>query len=293
MSAATAERGTRAAGIFTGIVISMVHVAAVVALFNFSWHGLGVALVMVWLTGSLGISLAYHRMLCHMALNLVWPLEALVIFIGSLAWQGNPTNWVATHRKHHTCSDEEGDPHTPIHNFFWGHMGWMMLPEFQKMLHAEALKFTPDLQRSPVVRFFDKTYPIYQVLLGVFFYLWGGWSVVLWGIAVRLVFVWHSTWFVNSATHVWGYRRYSTKDDSTNLWWVALITFGEGWHNNHHGDQRAAKFARKWWELDTTFMVVRVLQALRLARQVKLPTRLTDAELQNAPVPTAETASGR
>jgi stearoyl-CoA desaturase (delta-9 desaturase) len=146
-------------------------------------------------------------------------------------------------------------------------MGWMLhhSPAF-----AEVPRFTKDIADDPVYQFLQKNMVFIQVALGVVLLLLGGWSFVVWGIFVRLIFVWHCTWFVNSATHKFGYRTYESDDRSTNCWWVALLTYGEGWHNNHHAFQYSARHGLKWWEFDLTWITIQLLQVLGLATNVKL-----------------------
>jgi len=258
-----------------GVLIALIvlHAALVAVPLTFSWGALVAFFVLHWFSGCLGISLCYHRLLTHRSMRAVRPLEAFLALCGCLAWQGSPIDWVATHRKHHATTDRSGDPHSPRESFWWGHMGWLILPDRELRRAAVARQYAPELLADPMYRFFQWTYPIYQVLLGVGLYLLGGWGYVVWGIALRTVVVWHGTWLVNSATHLWGYRRFRTKDDSTNLWWVALLTYGEGWHNNHHADPRSAIYGRRWWELDLAYAHVRVLEILRLARDVRRPRR--------------------
>jgi fatty-acid desaturase len=262
------------------IVFILLHAAVVAAPFTFSWGAVAAFLVLHWISACLGISLCFHRLLTHRSMRAVRPLEALLALCGCLAWQGSPTDWVATHRKHHSTTDRVGDPHSPHaprESFWWGHLGWLILPDPELRHDGLARKYAPDLLEDPMYQFFQRTYPIYQVLLGIGLYLLGGWGYVVWGVALRTVVVWHSTWLVNSATHMWGYRRFQTKDDSTNLWWVALLTYGEGWHNNHHGDPRAAVYGRRWWEVDPTYTLVRLLELLRLAHDVRRPRRAPTA----------------
>jgi fatty-acid desaturase len=253
--------------------VLVLHASLVAVPFTFTWGALGVFLGLHWLSGCVGISLGYHRLLTHRAIRVARPVEWLVALCGCLAWQGSPIDWVATHRKHHSKTDRPGDPHSPHPSFWWGHMGWLIKPEGVRCDAAIAPRYAPDLVDNPFYRFLQWSYPVYQVLLGVGLYLWGGWSFVVWGIALRLVVVWHGTWLVNSGAHMWGYRRFATKDHSTNLWWVALLTYGEGWHNNHHGDPRAAIYGRRWWEIDPTWALIRLLEVVRLAREVHRPRR--------------------
>jgi stearoyl-CoA desaturase (delta-9 desaturase) len=194
-----------------------------------------------------------------------------------LSRRSSVLTWVSNHRKHHAHSDQEGDPHSPHDGPWWSHVFWLAFwrgPHY----HAEHIRrWVPDLMKDPVLRWIGYMFlPSHFLLAGILAaagYAYGGafmaTSFIVWGIFVRLVFVLHSTWFVNSASHMWGYRNYETTDDSRNNWWVALITYGEGWHNNHHAHQRLAAHGHRWWEIDVTYMVIRLLKVLGLARKVQ------------------------
>lgn len=149
-------------------------------------------------------------------------------------------------------------------------MGWML---YKGPAHDEIPRCTKDLSSDPFYQFLQNYFLPIQIAFGVLLYLAAGWSFVVWVIFVRLVFVYHCTWFVNSATHKFGYRTYETKDSSTNCWWVALLTYGEGWHNNHHAYQYSARHGMERWEIDFTWMTIQVLEALGLATKVKLPAK--------------------
>lgn len=233
-------------------------------------------LVMYFLTGCIGICLGYHRLLSHKSFETYRPVKWLIAWIGGLAGEGSAIHWVANHRTHHAKSDHEGDPHSPRQGFLWSHMLWCMqkiTADDRAQMHA---RWAPDLARDPVLRFLDRTFLLWQMVFGLALaglgYLIGGPSVavsmVVWGMCVRMVIVLHATWCINSVTHVWGYKTYDNGDDSKNLWWVALVTFGEGWHNNHHAYQKAANYGHRWWEIDTTYLVIRALKATGLAWNV-------------------------
>lgn len=253
----------------------LMHVGAVAALFFFTWQGLALFLGLHFVTACLGITLCYHRLLTHGSLVVPRPLKYLFTLCGMLSAEGSPLMWVATHRKHHVHSDGDEDPHTPRHGFWWSHMLWFYPTETKQELDNLYRRWAPDLYKDPVQRFFDKTFMMYPVLLGIALFSTGqyffgqGLSWLLWGLCARMVFAYHSTWFVNSATHMWGYRNYATTDQSRNLWWVALLSYGEGWHNNHHAHQRLAVHGHRWWEIDVTYMVIRTLKALGLATKVQ------------------------
>lgn len=254
------------------LYITAMHIGAIGALFTFSWPAFWLCVVLHWITGGVGITLCFHRLLTHRSFQVPKPLEYVLAVIATLACQGGPVAWVATHRLHHARSDQPEDPHSPRDGFFWSHMGWCM----HKNKNIDALesqsRWAPDLARDKGMVFIDKTQILWTILLAAGLYAWGGWPFIFWGVFMRLVLVYHSTWFVNSAAHVWGYKTYNAKDDSRNLWWVALLTYGEGWHNNHHAFQSSARHGLKWWEFDTTYMMIQVLEKLGLAKAVKVPS---------------------
>ncbi|HTL46913.1 MAG TPA: fatty acid desaturase [Verrucomicrobiae bacterium] len=251
-----------------------VHIGALAAFFTpFRWDAVLLCVVLHWVTGGLGITLTYHRLLTHRSFEVPKPLEYVLSAIASLACQGGPVSWVAAHRLHHTRSDMEGDPHSPLQGFFWAHMGWCMNKSKDIDNFALYSKHAPDLAKDKGLVFLDRIHILWTFLLAAGLYAWGGWPYVIWGVFVRLVLVYHSTWLVNSAAHVWGYKTYDSKDDSRNLWWVALITYGEGWHNNHHAFQHSARHGLKWWEFDSTYLAIQILEKLGLAKAIKLPSQ--------------------
>ena len=251
------------------LFMAFIHLGALFALLpsNFSWAVVGVALLLHWITGGLGITLGFHRLVTHRSFQTPKWLEYFLVFCGSLACQGGPIEWIGLHRHHHAHSDQEVDHHNSGRGFWWSHMGWMF---YDVPAKQEIPRFTRDIIDDPVYQFLEKYFLVVQAALGVVLYLIGGWPFVVWGIFVRLVVVYHCTWFVNSATHKFGYRTYDAGDASTNCWWVALVTYGEGWHNNHHAFQYSARHGLKWWEIDMTWMTIRFLQLLGLAQKVKL-----------------------
>jgi len=249
-----------------------VHIGALLALLpsNFTWTAVGLAILLHWITGGLGITLGFHRLVTHRSFQTPKWLEYFLIFCGSLTCEGGVIDWVGLHRQHHKYSDALGDPHDSSRGFWWSHMGcWLYhLPE-----DLEVPRYTQDIADDPVYQFLQNYFFPIQIALGVLLYLLGGWPFVVWGIFVRLVVVFHCTWFVNSATHKFGYRTYDSDDRSTNCWWVALVTYGEGWHNNHHAFQYSARHGLKWWEIDLTWMTIQLLQAVGLAGKVKLASK--------------------
>jgi fatty-acid desaturase len=251
------------------IFMASLHLAALLALFpsNFSWAAVGVAVFLHWVTGGLGITLGYHRLVTHRSFQTPKWLEYFFIFCGTLSCQGGPIEWIGMHRIHHLHSDHQGDPHDSNQGFWWSHMGWMLceIPS-----REEISRFTKDIADDPFYLFLQKSFIPLQVALGILLYFLGGWPFVVWGVFVRLIVVFHCTWFVNSATHKFGYRTYESNDRSKNCWWVALVTYGEGWHNNHHAYQYSARHGMQWWEIDITWMTIQFLQLVGLASKVKL-----------------------
>ena len=253
--------------------IGGLHVGALAAPFCFSWQGLGAFLVLSWITGGLGVCLGFHRLLTHSSFETYRPIRRMFALFGTLAGEGPPIMWVAAHRKHHRFSDQEEDPHSPRHGTWWSHMLWMMPRKGSKHWADLYRTYAPDLLRDPFLQLLNRTFLWWHLGLGICLFLigylaWGpyiGLSMVVYGMFLRLIYVLHVTWAVNSASHIWGYRNYETRDDSRNLWWVGLLAFGEGWHNNHHAYQRLARHGHKWWELDVTYWVVLVMERLGLA----------------------------
>ncbi|MFM8539645.1 MAG: acyl-CoA desaturase [Planctomycetaceae bacterium] len=253
-----------------------VHLAALAAPFFVSWSGLALCRTLSGFTGSLGVCLGYHRLLTHGSLVTFAPARFVFALIGGLSGEGSALIWVANHRKHHAFSDQEGDPHSPRDGGLWAHMLWMFPGHTREEMDAHTRRWAPDLARDGSIQFLHRTFLLWHVLVGAAL-LAGGWWVggprlaaswLLWGFAVRMVIVFHVTWLVNSATHMWGDRNYETTDDSTNLWWVGLLAFGEGWHNNHHAFQRMARHGHRWWEVDTTYWFILLLERLGLAWDV-------------------------
>ena len=148
------------------------------------------------------------------------------------------------------------------------HILWLFIRRSKADAAALQQRYVPDLVQDPIMQFFERTFGLWLIGSGVVLFAVGGWPMLLWGLCARMVFAYHSTWFVNSATHMWGYRNYETTDRSRNLWWVAVLAYGEGWHNNHHAFPRLARAGHRWYEFDATFIAIRALQAVGLAYEV-------------------------
>lgn len=258
------------------IWIGVIHAGLLAAPFTFTWQGLALCLFMSWLTGSIGICLTFHRMLTHRSFKTSKPMFYFLAWLGQMAGEGSAVHWVANHRKHHAHSDQEGDPHSPHDGGWWSHMIWFMWSRTSENYAAHNKRWAPDLAGDKALLFLDKTFILWHVLLAFAFYGIGyaysgtymAWSLVVWGMFVRLCFVLHATWMVNSASHMWGYRTYETTDDSRNNWFVALITYGEGWHNNHHAYPAMARAGHKWWEVDCTFWAIKAMEKCGLVWDV-------------------------
>ena len=251
-----------------------IHLGALAALLpgSFHWSGPVVAAVLLYLTGALGITLCYHRSLTHRGLRMRKPLEYALAVLGALALQGDPIRWVATHRKHHAHSDSDGDPHSRNVGFRWAHVRWLTQTNDAMPTPEELRRYAPDLYAEKFYRVLHYIHAPMQLVLAVLLFALGGWTWVVWGIFVRLVFSYHATWLVNSAAHSLGYQTYRTGDRSTNCWWVALLSWGEGWHNNHHAFPYSARHGLRWFELDLTWWSIKALAVLRLADRVRIPT---------------------
>jgi stearoyl-CoA desaturase (delta-9 desaturase) len=246
----------------------------------FHWQALAVAAILSYLTGALGVTLCYHRTLTHRSLRLRKPLEYFLAVCGTLALQGDPIRWVAVHRKHHAHADHEGDPHSIHLGFKWAHVDWLYRRNANLPTEEEIRRYAPDLYAQPFYRALQWLALPLQIALAALLFALGGWAFVVWGIFVRLVVSYHSTWLVNSAAHMLGYRTYRTADRSTNCWWVALMSFGEGWHNNHHAFPFSARHGLRWFEIDMTWWHVRLLAFLRLADRIKIPSKLMQQRLR-------------
>ncbi|KAG9455785.1 hypothetical protein H6P81_000293 [Aristolochia fimbriata] len=255
----------------TASVVVVMHVLALFAPFTFNWPALWISVSLYIVTGLFGITLSFHRNLSHRSFKLPKWLEYLFAYCGVQALQGNPMDWVSTHRYHHQYCDSEKDPHSPVEGFWFSHMSWLFDTDSLVQRCGESSN-VGDLERQPFYRFLKQTYMFHPIALALLLYAAGGFPFLVWGMGVRVVWVYHITWLVNSACHVWGTQSWNTGDLSRNNWWVALLAFGEGWHNNHHAFEYSARHGLQWWELDATWYVIRLLQALGLATDVKTPS---------------------
>ena len=238
-----------------------------------SWQGV-VALVVLYWTTVVGVTLGLHRLVAHRSFKAPLWLERILVTMGSLSAQGGPIEWVGLHRHHHKFSDQPNDHHDAVRGLWWSHSEWMLrkIPAL-----SELDRFAADLWADPYYCWLERWFLLLQIPTAAVLYgigeltavPGGGWGLILWGIPLRLAVVYHVTWLVNSATHSFGYRNFNTSDLSRNCWWVAIFTFGEGWHNNHHAFPQSARHGLRWFEFDITWQHIRFLQLLGLARRVR------------------------
>jgi stearoyl-CoA desaturase (Delta-9 desaturase) len=267
-----------------GVVLPFLAViVAIVLLWNraIGWTELGLLVVLYWLTG-FGVTIGYHRLFTHRAFETSKPMRATLAVLGSLAIEGSVIKWVADHRKHHAFTDVEGDPHSPhvgheggvlgtMRGLFHAHIGWL----FESVGQAEEERFAPDLTGDRTIRMIDKLWPVW--MFASFAIPFGiGWAfggtigaaltALLWGGLVRVFLLHHVTWSINSVCHFFGRRRFKTADESRNVFWLAWISFGEGWHHNHHAFPTSAFHGLRPAEaaLDPAGLVIRVLEKLGL-----------------------------
>ncbi len=266
----------------TSIFMGAFHVLAIAALFFFSWKNLIAAVVMYFLAINVGIGMSYHRLLTHRGYRVPKWLEYCLAGCGTMALEGGPIFWVATHRVHHQYSDHEGDPHTPHDGTWWAHAGWILSG---RALHSETAllgRYVPDLTRDRVHVWLSRFHWLPLTIAGFLqlavgaalanpgHRVVGALGMMLWGTFLRTTLGLHATWLVNSATHLWGNRRFETRDDSRNNWWVALVTGGEGWHNNHHAHPVSARHGLAWYEFDINYYGIWLLEKAGLAKKVQI-----------------------
>jgi stearoyl-CoA desaturase (delta-9 desaturase) len=252
----------------------------------FSWTGVVLAVLGLYVFGTLGINLCYHRLLAHRGLVVPRRLEHALAMLGVCCLQDTPARWVAVHRRHHQHADERDDPHSPLVNVFWAHMGWLMVENRDLRRLGIYERYSRDILQDRFYVKLERNRWLWVILASwAGFFAAGffaslatggnlaaatqfGLSLLIWGVFVRTVAAWHITWSVNSVTHRWGYRNYETDESSRNNILIGLVSNGEGWHNNHHAAPRSTRHGHRWWELDVTYLTIRLLAALGLARKV-------------------------
>lgn len=271
------------------IGIAFIHLLALLAIPFFSWDALIVCVVLFFIISPIGVTLTYHRLLSHRSFKVPQWFEYVLTTIGALSGQGPVLLWVAEHRLHHRYSDTAKDPHSARHGgFWWSHVTHLFYHKEFEDNEEQWSKYIPDLYKHKYYHWLTKYNFLVALSLAPILYMMGGWAFVMWGIPMRIVLMLHVTWFVNSATHRWGYRNFETRDDSSNVWWVAILGAGEGWHNNHHAQSNCAAHGRMWWEFDLTWQLIRGLEFVGLATEVKRPVPVKTVhkdEIDNALIP--------
>jgi stearoyl-CoA desaturase (Delta-9 desaturase) len=279
------ERRDRiATGLVTAIpILSLGFVAWQLWAELLNWSDLIVFAIMYVATG-LGVTVGFHRHLTHRAFKTTRPIHATLGVLGSMAIEGPVISWVADHRKHHAFSDRPGDPHSPhvdhggglrgaLKGLLHAHVGWLFLHTHR----GRKTRYAPDLLADPIISYVDRTFVLWAIagqvlpfLLGFLIggSLFAGLTGMLWGGVVRVLVLHHSTYSINSLCHFFGRRRFQTKDESRNLLWLALPTFGEAWHNNHHAFPTSAAHGLRRWEIDPSAWVITGLEKLGLAWDV-------------------------
>ncbi len=266
------------------------HVLALLAFVPWFYSRTGILLAAagVFVFGALGINLCYHRLLSHRSFNCPLWLEHSFAIIAVWCVEDTPARWVATHRQHHHRADERADPHSPLVDLAWSYAGWLFVENTDLFRRPAYDRYARDIIRDPFYRWIERAVVWITLAQSLLYFTAGflielsfggsfaeavqfGASVWLWGVVVRTVLVWHVTWCGNSFPHVFGYRNYETNDNSRNNAWVAIITSGEGWHNNHHADPNSATNRRRWWEIDLTYLLLCGLSLVGLAWNIQLP----------------------
>jgi stearoyl-CoA desaturase (delta-9 desaturase) len=254
----------------------------------------------LYLFSAFGITIGYHRLLTHRSFEAPRGVRYALAIMGQTAVQGPVVDWVADHRKHHAFTDEEGDPHSPhlhggglkgaLHGLYHAHMGWLFVTQGR----ADRRRYARDLMDDPVMKRISKLFPLNAVGgLALAFVLGlavtgdvsGGLTALLWGGLVRIFFLHHVTWSINSVCHFFGRRRFAVDDHSTNVFWLAVPSLGESWHHNHHAFPRSARHGLRWWEIDVTGLVILAMKRLGLARDVVTVSPEKQAERLAAPYP--------
>lgn len=265
------------------LLMAALHVGAFSALFFFSWPAFLTGVLLYWVVGGLGVGIGYHRLLTHRSFKVPKLVEYGLTLLGTLALQGGPVWWVVTHRLHHAGTDGEDDPHSPRNGRWWSHMGWILDGYTLRHDISNAGQYAPELARDRFHLWLTHYHLVPPAVLGVGLFAVGGLPFLLWGLFAGMTLLLHTTWMVNSVTHIWGPRRFATRDDSRNNWWVALLTFGEGWHNNHHAFPATARHGFRWYEVDVNWWCIRTMQMVGIATGVRLtgvdakPTATQDA----------------
>lgn len=256
--------GSKAIMLFVVVAPFLATIYAIYRLWNHWVHPKDLILFAVmYILVAFGVTVGFHRMLTHRSFKPNPVVEFILLVLGSMALEGPPIEWAATHIKHHADSDREGDPHSPVDGFWHAHMGWLFSREFN-----DPQVYAPHLLKNKMIMFVSKYFLFWNFLALAIPFAIGGWTGLLWGGIVRIFFTHHITWSVNSVCHTFGRRDYETNDLSRNQWIVGLLGMGEGWHNNHHAFPRSAFHGLEWWQIDFSGMLIRAMEKVGLVTDV-------------------------
>lgn len=249
----------------------IIHLLAVAGVLwsGWSWKGFALA-VGLYYVRMFGVTAGYHRYFSHRSFRTGRVVQLLLALLATSSAQKGVMWWAGHHRIHHKLSDQPGDVHSVLlDGFWWSHVGWILSDKHEKT----EIDKVRDLERFPELVWLDRWHLVPPTALGVGLFLIGGWHALLWGLFVSTVMLWHGTFTINSLTHMFGRRRYGTTDNSRNSLILALVTMGEGWHNNHHYYQRSVRQGFYWWEIDVTFYILKVMEVLGLVWDLHAPPR--------------------
>lgn len=266
----TFERVRRTINWRNTIMVVSFHLLCIPMFFTFSWPNVAALLIGNWIVGSLGVGLGWHRLLTHRSFKAPKWLEYILTIFGTMSMQDPPDKWVATHRMHHAFVDTDKDPHSAESGFWWPQIGWVIWGKAQDHNAAALRKYVPDLLKDKGQVLISNYYLLPIIISAGILFVIGGWTMVVWGVFGRVVFGWHTTWFVNSLSHIYGKRPHDTGDLSTNNWFVAILTFGEGWHNNHHAFPTSARHGTQWYQFDMNWIAIRIFEKLGWATNIRL-----------------------
>jgi stearoyl-CoA desaturase (Delta-9 desaturase) len=248
-----------------------VHVAAVVgvALVGFSWKGVALAVALYYVR-MFGVTGGYHRYFSHRTYRTSRAFQFFLAVLAQSSIQKGALWWAAHHRDHHKYSDTPKDPHSyRDYGFWYSHVGWILATDTEETDYSRI----SDMARYPELRWLNNYHVVPGVALAVGLYLVGGWNALVWGFFVSTTLLWHGTFTINSLSHIWGKRRYQTTDNSKNNPVLAIVTMGEGWHNNHHYYQRSVRQGFHWWQIDMTYYILRALAAVGIVWDLHLPSQ--------------------
>lgn len=256
---------------FKAIPFLMMHVGSIVGLFIMPITLQGVLLTIgTYYFLMTGLTISYHRYFSHRTFKTSRAFQFIMALWGTLTVQKGVLWWAGNHRHHHRYSDQPEDVHSPEQRgFFWSHVGWVMVREYEKTM----FQYVRDLEKFPELRWLNKHYLLPVVAYAALTFLIGGWFGFYWGFVLAITVLWHGTFTINSLTHIWGKRRFKTTDTSRNNFLTAMITMGEGWHNNHHYYMNSARQGFYWWQIDMSYYVIKAFEKVGLVWDIKEPPK--------------------